>query len=93
LVAESNEAFVKKAGEIVAKAHILQDLLDKIYRSTKNSIFMIQQKVRTLVNCLEQKVGIACKYFEPKDDAEVQFKFQKSINEIDMFIQMHQVGM
>jgi hypothetical protein len=49
--------------------------------------------VRTLVNCLEQKVGIACKYFEPKDDPEVQFKFQKSINQIDMFIQMHQVGM
>lgn len=36
---------------------------------------------------------MACKYFEPKDDPEVQFKFQKSINEIDMFIQMHHVGM
>jgi hypothetical protein len=41
LIAESNETFVKKAGEIVQRAHILQDLLDKIYQSAKNAINMI----------------------------------------------------
>lgn len=31
LVAKSNESFIKKAGQIMAKAHILQELLDTVY--------------------------------------------------------------
>ncbi len=42
LVAKSNEGFVKKAGQIMAKAHILQELLDKVYQSAKNAIQVIQ---------------------------------------------------
>ncbi len=35
---------------------------------------------------------MACRFYEPKDDPEVQFKFQKSILELDMFTQMNTVG-
>lgn len=92
VVAKSNESFIKKAGEIMAKAQILQELLDKVYQSAKNAIQVIQQKIRTLVNTLESKVTLACRFYEPKDDPDVQFKFQKSVFELDMFTQMNTVG-
>jgi hypothetical protein len=35
---------------------------------------------------------MACRFYEPKDDPEAQFRFQKSILELDMFTQMNTVG-